>query len=351
MSRKRKKYRVSGDDSLCLAVSVVDRPAVESDFIALSTDKVPFIGKVEANERRMMYGCALRPDFPIYRREGDREYYLEFDRQAIDTISKNYFKMGFQSNWTAAHKEEVEGLTITESWIKEDMTHDKSIALGLDDTLPVGTWFIGVHCDNDKIWKQVKDGEFHGFSIEAIVGLEELSKQIPDEPEVSEGFWAKMKTLIMEALHDPIEPIDIKDMNPNGEQTEAALEEQTSTETAATQTETATTVTETATTETATTETATTETAATETATTSTAATETATTETETASTQQWDEVQKVINNLKDEVEALKKDKEALTKRLDDMGKKPSVEHKNTKSVSAPDSFDRFREEMRKYYG
>ena len=360
MSRKRKKYRVSGDESLCLAVSVVDRPAVESDFIALSTDKVPFIGKVEANERRMMYGCALRPDFPIYRREGDREYYLEFDRQAIDTISKNYFKMGFQSNWTAAHKDEVEGLTITESWIKEDMTHDKSIALGLDDTLPVGTWFIGVHCDNDKIWKQVKAGEFHGFSIEAIVGLEELSKQIPEEPQLPESFWTRMKQMLSEALHDPIEPIDIKDMNP---QAEAALEEQTSTEpqTAATVTETATTEPQT------TTEPAEpvqpkaepqaqtepqepeqpTETAATETATTE---TETASTQAETASTQQWDEVQKVINNLKDEVEALKKDKEALTKRLDDMGKKPSVEHKNTKPASTPNTFNEFRERMRGYY-
>lgn len=360
MSRKRKKYRVSGDDSLCLAVSVVDRPAVESDFIALSTDKVPFIGKVDAEDRHMMYGCALRPDFPIYRREGDREYYLEFDRQAIDTLSKNYFKMGFQSNWTAAHKEEVEGLTITESWIKEDMTHDKSIALGLDDTLPVGTWFIGVHCDNDKIWKQVKDGEFHGFSIEAIVGLEELSKQIPEEPQLPESFWTRMKTLLSEALHDPIEPIDIKDMNPAEEQTEAALEEQTTTEpqTAVTTTETATTEpaepvqpqAETASTETETAATVT-ETATTQ-AETATTQAETATTETEaaTTSTQQWDEVQKVINNLKDEVEALKKDKEALTKRLDDMGKKPSVEHKNTKPASMPNTFNEFREKMRNYY-
>lgn len=351
MSRKRKKYRVSGDDSLCLAVSVVDRPAVESDFIALSTDKVPFIGKVDAEDRHMMYGCALRPDFPIYRREGDREYYLEFDRQAIDTLSKNYFKMGFQSNWTAAHKEEVEGLTITESWIKEDMTHDKSIALGLDDTLPVGTWFIGVHCDNDKIWKQVKDGEFHGFSIEAIVGLEELSKQIPEEPQLPESFWARMKQMLSEALHDPIEPIDIKDMSAAEEQTEAALEEQTTTETA-----TATTQAETAATEpaepvqpqTEPQEPQEEETHATvqETAETASTAQETAST----ASTQQWDEVQKVINNLKDEVEALKKDKEALTKRLDDMGKKPSVEHKNTKPASMPNTFNEFRERMRGYY-
>lgn len=354
MSRKRKKYRVSGDDSLCLAVSVVDRPAVESDFIAMSSEKVPFIGKVDAEDRHMMYGCALRPDFPIYRREGDREYYLEFDKQAIDTLSKNYFKMGFQSNWTAAHKEEVEGLTITESWIKEDMTHDKSIALGLDDTLPVGTWFIGVHCENDKIWKQVKDGEFHGFSIEAIVGLEELSKQIPEEPVLPESFWTRMKTLLSEALHDPIEPIDIKDMSTAEEQTEAALEEQTSTtetatattETAATSTETATTETETAATET---ETATTET---ETATTETetATTETATTETVTATTESWNEVQKTLNNLKEEIEVLKKDKEALTKKLDEMGKKPSTDHRSTNANTTPDNFNEFRERMRQYY-
>lgn len=351
MSRKRKKYRVSGDDSLCLAVSVVDRPAVESDFIAMSSEKTPFIGKVETGDRHMMYGCALRPDFPIYRREGDREYYLEFDRQAIDTLSKNYFKMGFQSNWTAAHKEEVEGLTITESWIKEDMTHDKSIALGLDDTLPIGTWFIGVHCENDKIWKQVKDGDFHGFSIEAIVGLEELSKQIPEEPQLPESFWTRMKQMLSEALHDPIEPIDIKDMTTLEEQTATATTEpQTATtetatvatETATTQAETAATVTETATTEP--------QTAATETATTSTATTETAATESATATTESWNEVQKTLNNLKEEIEVLKKDKEALTKKLDEMGKKPSADHRSTNANTTPDNFNEFRERMRQYY-
>ena len=177
--KKIKRYKVSPDESLGLAFSVVNSPAVESDFQFFSEQKLEKFVGVEG-ERRMIYGCALRPSFPIYRRTEDEEYYLEFDREAIDKISKNYFKMGFQANWTEAHKDEVEGLTITESWIKEDMQADKSIALGLDPSLPVGSWFIGCYCENDEIWASVKEGKYHGFSIEAIVGVEDFEKQVEE---------------------------------------------------------------------------------------------------------------------------------------------------------------------------
>lgn len=180
MAKKRiKRYKVSPDESLCLAVSVVDKPAVESDFQFFSEQRMEKFVGVEG-ERRMIYGCALRPDFPIYRNNGDEEYYLEFDKDAIDKISKNYFKMGFQANWTEAHKDEVEGLTVTESWIKEDMYQDKSVALGLDPSLPVGSWFIGCHCENDEVWEKVKQGSYHGFSVEAVVGVEEFEKQVEE---------------------------------------------------------------------------------------------------------------------------------------------------------------------------
>ena len=179
MKRKLKRYKVSPDESLGLAFSVVNSPAVESDFQYFSEQKLEKFVGVEG-ERRMIYGCALRPSFPIYRRTEDEEYYLEFDKEAIDKISKNYFKMGFQSNWTEAHKDEVEGLTITESWIKEDMQADKSIALGLDPSLPVGSWFIGCYCENDDIWNKVKSDQYHGFSIEAIVGVQDFEQQLEE---------------------------------------------------------------------------------------------------------------------------------------------------------------------------
>lgn len=174
--KKLKRYKVSPTDSVCFAVSVVDNPAIESDFQFFSKQKVEKFVGVDG-ERRMIYGCALRPDFPIYRRNDDEEFYLEFSKEAIDKISKEYFKMGFQSNWTEGHKDEVEGLSITESWIKEDMELDKSVALGLDKDLPVGSWFIGCHCENDDIWDSVKEGKYHGFSVEALISLEEFEKQ------------------------------------------------------------------------------------------------------------------------------------------------------------------------------
>ena len=217
MARKRiKRYKVSPDESLCLAVSVVDKPAVESDFQFFSEQKIEKFVGVEG-ERRMIYGCALRPDFPIYRNDGKEEYYLEFDKDAIDKISKNYFKMGFQSNWTEAHKDEIEGLTITESWIKEDMYQDKSVAIGLDPSLPVGSWFIGCHCENDDVWRKVKENKYHGFSIEAIIGVEEFEKQVEElnsnnnmEIKTDEmNFWNKMKEVLAEAFSKKVdEPVE-----------------------------------------------------------------------------------------------------------------------------------------------
>lgn len=204
MKKKIKKYRVSADDSMGMAFSVVNQPAVESDFQFFSEQRIEKFVGVEG-ERRMIYGCALRPDFQIYRNNGKEEYYLEFDKEAIDKISKNYFKMGFQSNWTEAHKDEVEGLTITESWIKESMTQDKSVALGLDPELPIGSWFIGCYCENDDIWAKVKENKYHGFSIEAVVGVEEFEKQIEEDKnennmniETNEMFWTTLKNTIKE---------------------------------------------------------------------------------------------------------------------------------------------------------
>lgn len=178
MAKKLKKYRISPDESMCLALSIVDSPAVESEFVCLGKQEMEKFVAAEDKGRHMIYGCALRSDFPIYRNNGSEEYYIEFDSEAIDKISKEFFKNGFQKKWTEGHAAEVDGLTITESWIKESMNFDKSIAVGLDPSLPCGSWFIGCYCENEDIWNAVKEGKYHGFSCEALVGLEEFEKQV-----------------------------------------------------------------------------------------------------------------------------------------------------------------------------
>lgn len=201
MRKKLKKYFVNPEDSAVLAMSVVDEPAVESEFVYLSKQKVDKFVALETNEKHMIYGCALRPDFPIYRNDGVEEYYLEFSKDAVEKLARNFMVNGLQQNFTQAHKSEVEGITITESWIKADMEKDKSVALGLDSELPVGTWLIGAYCNNADVWDKVKAGTYHGFSVEAIVDVNELQfeEQTPTVTETVEAPVVEETPTIEEA--------------------------------------------------------------------------------------------------------------------------------------------------------
>lgn len=198
MIKDYKIYNIDENDSLVYAVSFVENPAVETNFVYLNEDEKPkrYV-KLESDEKRMVYGCALRADFPIYRRYGYEEFYITFSSDAIEKLSQKFLKKGFQANMTQDHLSDVQGVTITESWIKVDAEKDKSIALGLDD-VAVGSWFIGCSVDDDNVWNDIKEGRWSGFSIEAEVLLNEIKmeKQMNTNLENNENFWDRMKDLI-----------------------------------------------------------------------------------------------------------------------------------------------------------
>lgn len=198
MDKEIKKYFVDEDESEVFAISLVDMPAIESDFVYLNKQKQQYVA-LENNEKHLLYGAALRPDFPIYRYDENGEYYIEFSKKAIEKLCRKFFQDDFQSNWTKQHMDNAEGLTVVESWIKTDMSKDKSLALGLDENLPIGTWFIGAYCDSNDIWEMVKNGTFKGFSVEAMVSLNELNFK-KEEKMDNEKFWDKMKNILLEAL-------------------------------------------------------------------------------------------------------------------------------------------------------
>lgn len=210
MNKELKLYEINADESDIYAVSCVDMPAVDSNFIFLNKqNEQPIYVNLEKDEKRMVYGCALRTDFPIYRRMEDNEFYIQFSKKCVEELSKKFMKNGFQSNWTTDHQDSVKGLTVVESWIKVDMEKDKSIALGLDKDLALGSWFIGCSVDNDEVWETIKSGKWNGFSIEAMVVLDEIKLQKQDTNmtdvkletvEITESFWSKLKSIIAEAL-------------------------------------------------------------------------------------------------------------------------------------------------------
>ena len=165
------------------AISIVENPAIESDFVALKSEEVK-LAEVD-KEKRILMGAVLIPEKPIYRRNGEDEYYIYFSKDTVVKASQLFLKKGNQGNSTLEHSKQIEGLTVVESWIVEDLTKDKSALYNL--SVPVGTWMASVKVDNDEIWNDyVKTGKVKGFSLEGhfadqLEKKKELSKVLTED--------------------------------------------------------------------------------------------------------------------------------------------------------------------------
>ena len=209
--KKIKKYKV-GINSETDAISLVTEPAIESDFVFLSKDKAIVKEAFSNDEKHMVYGAVLRPDFPIYRNDGENEYYLEFTSESIERMARDYMMNYRQGNVTIQHEEYANEVFMVESWIKQDMDKDKSVSVGLDKSLPIGTWFCGFYVNNNDVWERIKSGELKGFSVEAMIDLEDFAKvKKEDAFEMNESFWSKLKSIVNEALGKKEEKMEVNE--------------------------------------------------------------------------------------------------------------------------------------------
>ena len=144
------------------AISVVESPAIEEDFIALKNQEFK-LAEVD-KEKRILMGAALIPNKPIYRRNQDNEYYIYFSQATVRKASELFFINGNQNNSTLEHQVPLTGLSVVESWIVES---EKDKTRHYDMEVPVGTWMVSMKVLNDEVWNDyVKTGKVKGFSIE-----------------------------------------------------------------------------------------------------------------------------------------------------------------------------------------
>lgn len=165
------------------AVSLVENPAIEENWVALSsqkedavitTHKVEF--KTVDEERRVVVGLALVPEKRIYRKMKGKEFNVFFTAPTIAKTQELYMKNLNANNVTTEHEKPIKGATVIESWIVEDTKNDKSNVYNLK--APVGSWVIMMKIYNDEEWEQVKLGTYKGFSIEGMYqGFEQLSSK------------------------------------------------------------------------------------------------------------------------------------------------------------------------------
>ena len=168
------------EDAGIEAISIVESPAIESDFIALKHQEIKL---AEINkEKRLLMGALLIPNKPIYRKGDEGDYYIFFSKETVVKASQLYLKNGNQSQTTLEHEKSLNGLTLVESWIVENKEKDKTALYGLD--VPVGTWMGSVKVQNEDVWNDyVKTGKVKGFSIEGYFAdkIESPKESIKEE--------------------------------------------------------------------------------------------------------------------------------------------------------------------------
>ena len=156
------------------AISLVDQPAIEENFVALAAQDVEF--KVVDEERRIVVGFALVPEKRILRLMGGKKFNIYFTKETVAQAAEDFMKKMMLKKFTTDHEEKVDGITVIESWVVEDAKHDKSNLYGLG--AKGGEWVLMSKIDNNEVWDEVKAGKFKGYSIEArFDGFEQLQSK------------------------------------------------------------------------------------------------------------------------------------------------------------------------------
>lgn len=170
------KEFVVDDDNLSgilEAVSLVENPAIEIDYIYFSKDKKTFSTN---EEKRIVAGIAMVPDKLIYRNNGEEEFYGYFTAETIKKCAYQFMKEKRNDMVTIQHQSAVDDVYVIESWIVEDSEKDKINTFGIE--APVGSWCLMMKVENDQVWADVKAGKCKAYSIEGFFGLATKQKSL-----------------------------------------------------------------------------------------------------------------------------------------------------------------------------
>ena len=175
------------------AISLVNMPAIETDFMAFNSNKTQYTYSKAIGDKMEIIGPALIKRL-IYRwdPETGKDYYVYFSEKTIKKLSYNYMKKLRLNNATIDHKTNADGISIVESWLIEDTQLDKSKIYGFD--LPKGTWMIKMKVDNAEVWERVKSGSLKGFSIECWMSENVINKLSVDVKSTEEQIKAVLNS-------------------------------------------------------------------------------------------------------------------------------------------------------------
>ena len=170
---------ITDEETGMMKISLVDDPAVMSDFQAFDNIRKMQMYSVTDEEKRLVRGVVMRADFPIYRRdERMGEYYIIYKPETIRKMAEKYLAESRQNILNAMHRgEDLPDIYMVQYFIKGD-----GVSVDCFDDIADGSLFAEFHILNDEVWNAVKAGDYKGFSLEGFFDLApERDKQTVEE--------------------------------------------------------------------------------------------------------------------------------------------------------------------------
>lgn len=183
---------ISDEETGMFKISLVDDPAVMSNFQAFDAAKKPMLYAIQDEEKRLVRGCIMRADFPIYRRDNNLgEYYVIYKADTIREMAEKYLLEGRQNDVNIMHQEgsDVDGVQMVQYFIKGD-----GIQVDGFDDCANGSLFGEFHIVNDDVWAEIKAGTYKGFSLEGVFDLipEKDVDEVQSIVDILDGAFRKL---------------------------------------------------------------------------------------------------------------------------------------------------------------
>ena len=155
------------------AISLVDYPATEVSWVAFKEDKEIQKFSIQDEEEHILCGVVMLADTNIYRRDGDYEYYIRYDKETLRKMAEKMLSDKTFNQIDLMHDGEIipDGtVNLVELFIKDE-------AKGLNPTylenIPDGSLLCTYKVNDEALWDKCKDGTFQGFSLAGYFGLEQ----------------------------------------------------------------------------------------------------------------------------------------------------------------------------------
>ena len=188
------------------AISLVENPAVEVDFLAFAKDESAVLQFAD-EERHIITGIALLADTPIYRIAPDRtEYYVRFTKDCIRQLVEKYFKFGLTNSVNIEHKDNqfVDGVTMLESYI---IDKERGICPSEFASAPDGSWVVSYKVNNLDVWSKIKSGEVKGFSVQGLFRIIETKLEMNSNKTEESEHQNKNNISLMSKLKEKIKAL------------------------------------------------------------------------------------------------------------------------------------------------